>query len=368
MPDPANVAPEEKPEHEASDATEVFDASQLAPLFQNPAATPEALAQGAAQLGITADELARLRAGQSSLAVTPTQKEQLLAVLARAYQSPTPAPGQGGAQPAAAPDHEATQDNESDAWSCSGSPAPTTAPPTPVARRIPAETGTKNDIKENGPGTTAVDTAVGGGRVTMRYGVPSEWTSGGHVANRFAIRYQGPNAENSRWLQFIWREVIGQKPDNSLVVLTDSITTTGGSYTLTGGGTMTTPGAPGVANYNTDSASTTTPFYEGAGVNNRTSDSTTLYDLPYSANDKVAQVFASGATHAISRAHFTTYLIQDDKPTFKVELNLQWVFNSAPPAAGTQSESPGTSGAVTALDPTIHQRFVAQWPAFNFIP
>src|SRR5262249_16943655 len=117
-----------------------------------------------------------------------------------------------------------------------------------------------------------------------------------------------------------------------------------------------------------DTASATDPFYEAAGVNNRSADATTIYDLPGSAVDKVSQVFAAGATRAVSRAHFTTYLIQDDKVTFKVQINIEWKFAAAPRAAGVQSETPGPSAPANALDPTIRTRFVAQWPAFNFIP
>ena len=71
-----------------------------------------------------------------------------------------------------------------------------------------------------------------------------------------------------------------------------SITTSGGTYNLT------TDGNPRKENYNTDAKpGASTPYYEASGANNRTEDSTTIYDLPSNAKSYVEEEFDSGKSN-----------------------------------------------------------------------
>jgi hypothetical protein len=331
---------------EHADATVYFTPEQLAPYLHHRQATPEALARMAADVGITAAELDKLRAGQTGLAMTPAQHAQVLAILARRYAS-QPAEG----TPAVANDH-------GDAWGCSGSPQPQPQP----ARQIPSLTSPRTDVHETGPGTGLTDQAGAGGRVVVRYNIPTD------MGNAFAISYTGPNSENSHWLQFIWREAIGEKADHSVVVITDPIRTNAGQYNLTGGGTMARSGTPTRDNYNTDSLDSSNPFYESTPGSNRTADSTTMYDTPGNLQALVQRMFgpAMSCTRVITRAHFVDYLVQDDRVSYQTGITLQWTFNAATDTP-TPTATAGTTGATTHLDPVIKAKFLAQYPTYAFI-
>lgn len=209
------------------------------------------------------------------------------------------------------------------------------------------------------PGLPAHTAQAGGGDITVRTGMRSKNVSSGvESEERFSISYKGPQASTTRWLQFIWREVVVEHPDRGTFRVAQPITTSGGSYQLT-----TDPGAP---NYNTDSNKAGNPFYEGGFVNNRTADATTIFDLPSSMKPIVGAQFDQGATKVTSRAHFTTYLVRDMKVMYKVNLDVEWAFTDKTEPRRTQAVN--AAGAASALEPEQRKRLIEQYPTVQYLP
>lgn len=324
-----------------------YAAAQLQTMLRQSGLPEQEIERMALAAGMTSEEIAALRAG-SALVMTPAQEASLRASLAAAYAR-VPGRGGGGAQDASA--------------SICGS----SGNPTPTAQHVPAVTGTRTDATETAAGTTAHTGSVGGGTVTLRQDVRVD-VDGAARPPAFAVSYQGPDSQNAHWLQFIWREIIQKDGSNNVTAMTGPITSNVGTYDLTTGGTLTTPGAPAQSNFNTDSLSTTDPFYEAGALANRTADATTMYDHPSSANTFVQRAFANGATEVTSRAHFNTFLVQTDHVTYRTQTNVEWHFTSAA-ATPAPAFSTGSNGAATALSPdALRDRFRAQFPAFSFIP
>ena len=311
------------------------------------------LAALGAELALGPVQLAALLGGCADLRLTPTQLANLKASAAAALAGTKEAESEDGTSSASLCGSTGTPSG--------ASPAPTTAP------TVPSVTASHTGFTETAAGTTLQTDTVGAGAVTIRRDV--EGTVGTRtIVNAFALSYKGADSADAHWLQFIHREIIGIDSAGTATPLTDAITTSGtrgGSYALTPGGTATTFGTPGAANYNTDSASATDPFYEAGFAANRAAGETSMFDKP-AAHGKVNAAFANGAARVISRAHFDTFLVQTDKVTYHSSLTVAYDFASA-----TATPAPTTTlhaaGAASALPSTIQQRFHAQYPAFTFI-
>jgi len=197
---------------------------------------------------------------------------------------------------------------------------------------------------------------VPGGQVSVRTG--TKFTAGPTAYNEgFSLGYQGGLAPDSRWLQFIWREIVVTHPAKGVYRVNAPITTSGGTYPLT-----TDPGNP---SYNTDSASATSPFYEAAFTDIRTADATTIYDQPGAAQALVNAELAGGATTVVSRAHFNTFLVRDFRPLYRVELEVEWSFTAAGGTPRVQTVRSG--GKATSLPRDMRNRLVQQYPNYEYI-
>jgi annexin-like protein len=204
------------------------------------------------------------------------------------------------------------------------------------------------------PGTEVHTGKVEGGTVSVRTG--TQLTAGG-LAEGYSVGYKGGLSDESAWLQFIWREIEVEDPVRGDFRLDQTITTSGGTYKLT-----TDPDDP---HYNTDTASGTDPFYEAAGMSDRTADSSTMYDMPSPMDHLVKAQLAAGATKVTSRAHFNTFLIRDYRAIYRVTVDVEWVFTSAATPPRTQRVT-GTS-KVDGLPSGIRARLVEQFPKFAYI-
>jgi hypothetical protein len=235
---------------------------------------------------------------------------------------------------------------------------------------IPSETGTRTSLPETSGGTEAHSGTVNSGTVKVRTGV--DFTA--DDKDDFAVSYKGPGSADTHILQFISREVVAVNKDKSAHPVAKTITTTGGTYDLTPGGTDSTFGKPGKANVNTDTLSKTAPFYESdesekANGASRTADATTIYDLPGSLAGNVHDAFTTGGAdvdHVVSRAHFVDYIVQKDKVVYSTELNLRWLFNTAADDPKRESKI-GAAGPATTIASPYKEKFDTQWPAFKFI-
>ncbi|MFF5294356.1 eCIS core domain-containing protein [Paractinoplanes globisporus] len=208
----------------------------------------------------------------------------------------------------------------------------------------------------NAPGTEALTFAVPGGVVSVHTG--AEFTAKDHVTDGFTLKYEGGLANESHWLQFIWREIVAQHPVLGEIHVDDSITTSSRRpYKLT-----TDPDDP---QYNTDSKDPKNPYYEAGFASIRTDDSTTMLDHPAPVMAKVRAQFAAGATSVVSRAHFTTFLIRDYRTVAFVALDVEWTFASPVEPPRVQSVKDG--GKADALPKAIRETLIQQYPDFAYI-
>jgi hypothetical protein len=341
-----SAAPEQAPKQpEAAPDLLEISRGDIAASLAGRAPTSGQLASAGRALGLSLAEVATLAAGRSSLRLTHAQYADLKAKLAKQY-------GQA-------------MDNKSDAkgsiCGSSGTPAP------PAATQVPPVTGEHNTRNIVVPGTKAHEAAVDGGTITLRTGAQEDVDAN---PDNFTISYKGTDAPNEHLLQFIHREIIGVHSDGSSHPVDDALSTTGtrgGSYRLTLGGTKSSNGTPGIDNYNTDTTSSTDPFYEAGGASNRTADSTTMIDLPNAMKPKVDAAFAAGATSVVSRAHFDTYLVHTDAVTYHIQVSVEWKFASSAVADPRPTMTTSGSGPATQLPDVIRQRFHSQFPSFNFL-
>ncbi len=204
-------------------------------------------------------------------------------------------------------------------------------------------------------GTKATAAKVGGGDVSVNTGVKFTTHRGESATEGFSIGYKGGLASESRWLQFIWREIIISLPVKGENRLSGPVPVAGYSFT-------TDPDKP---NYNVDSKDPGGPFYEGSYSASRTAEATTMYDEPTPIVGRIRAAFADGATKVISRAHFNTYLIRDYKTIYHIYLQVEWVFTSShiPPRVQTVR----TAEEADSLPEDMKTRLAAQYPKYAYI-
>jgi hypothetical protein len=214
--------------------------------------------------------------------------------------------------------------------------------------------------KVNKAGKLEDTTDVAGGKVEVHTGVDYDRGSENRPSG-FSMAYTGTDAGTTRWLQFIWREMVVERAKQKPTRLDAAVTSTAKSgYRLT-----TDPDKP---NYNTDTASATSPFYEAGFVNNRTDDSTTMFDFPAPMTGLLKSQFQGDdkATKVTSRAHFTTYLVRGMDVLYSVKTDVEWVFTSADEPARTQSTR--AAGKVGKLDAAQRARLIEQYPNYDYLP
>ena len=201
---------------------------------------------------------------------------------------------------------------------------------------------------------------VPGGKIKVRTGGKTKnLGSGVESTERFWLDYTGTDAPRTRWLQFIWREIIADDPVKGKYRVSGTMSTTGGSYALT-----TDPKSP---SYNTDVVpGTADPFYESSGINNRTDNSTVIFDKPYDAADKVGGAFDAGATKVVSRAHFITYLVRDWRVLHKANVDIEWKFTSKTDTPARKQSA--SVSAASKIEERQHARLVSQYPKFDYLP
>jgi hypothetical protein len=221
----------------------------------------------------------------------------------------------------------------------------------------PATSPHPDEVAVSAPGTVSHAGTTEGGTVTAHTGTEFSIGGGPTRTEGFSIGYQGGLAGDSHWLQFIWREVEVTHPVRGDYRVDQAVTTTGGTYQLT-----TDPDDP---HYNTDSKDPSTPFYEGGFADNRTADSTTIYDHPGALVNVVNAQLAGGATKVVSRAHFNTFLVRDFRTIYHVGIDVEWEFTS--PAVPPRRQTDRSEGRVDALPSGMRARLVSQYPRFSYI-
>jgi hypothetical protein len=208
------------------------------------------------------------------------------------------------------------------------------------------------------PGTEKHTAKVGDGDVSVRTDVESK-TGSKTYPEGFSIGYTGRKAEDSRWLQFLWSEIISTQADKT--EKRASATALG----VAGGRSMDLTTDPTAPKYHVDSASTTNPFYENRFTNIRTATGTTIYDRPSEFTNVIMKEFDAGATKVVEKDHFDDFLIRENKTIYRVSVVVTWEYTSKTAVARSTAFQSGT--AATALPADLKKVLVRDYPKFDFI-
>ena len=184
--------------------------------------------------------------------------------------------------------------------------------------------GSFQTVSGSGTAPSTPPPAVEGGQVTALTQVqyPTPGASGGTASLSFGVTYQGGLAAESRWLQFIWREIQVTARDGTVRMLTDPVTIGARTYPLT-----TNSSSP---NFSVDSRSSSDPFYEAStSTSRREPDLTMIGDAPTPIRSLVAREFANGARSVVSREHFEIYLIRDYRTLYHIGIDIEHNHSSA---------------------------------------
>jgi Domain of unknown function (DUF4157) len=223
----------------------------------------------------------------------------------------------------------------------------------------PAATGgTFQTTPGTGTPPSTTPPAVEGGQVSALTGVQYPTPSGGTKSLSFAVTYTGGLAPESRWLQFIWREIEVTAANGTKSMLKDPVTIGSRTYSLT-----TDPKAP---NYSVDSGSASDPFYEASRSTSRREPNLTMIgDAPTPIMSLVAREYAAGAKNVVSRAHFELYLIRDYRTLYHVAVDVEHPFRDAV-HHGTNRQIRVTE-LVSALPAPLQKALVQDYPTFGYI-
>ena len=208
------------------------------------------------------------------------------------------------------------------------------------------------------PGTEQHKAKVGDGEVSVRTDV--EYKVGERTRKEgFSVGYTGGKAEETRWLQFLWSEIIATQADGTekRVAATGLPVTSAKTMDLT-----TDPAAPKRI---VDSAKSDNPFYETGGINIRTAGGTTIYDRPAEFADIMKRQFDAGATKVVEKDHFDDFLIREYKTIYRVSVVVTWEYTSKTAIARSTAFESGA--AATALPADIKKVLVRDYPKFDFI-
>ncbi|HEX3977521.1 MAG TPA: hypothetical protein VHW96_14735 [Solirubrobacteraceae bacterium] len=215
------------------------------------------------------------------------------------------------------------------------------------------------------PAPTATD-GVGSGKVKVHIDIPFTFTGDGAKRDHgVSLLYEGSDAPQMRWLQFIWREVV---PDGGKGVAGTGYHQ-GVSYPLT-----TDPAEPSQIGWNTDTATYRGAggegaFYEKDNAVRRDRGSIEMFDEPSSpyVND-VRKAFAGSASGGgvTGRAHLVQYLVKGKDILYRAEIVYDYRYAAATdnPAGRPRLVS---HGKASAIDPGARARLHQQFPQLDFL-
>lgn len=213
----------------------------------------------------------------------------------------------------------------------------------PVVQRAPPQIVKRGKVEHTGavgkvpPGRTD--------HVEVRTGEEVALSSGKKVPNMIALVYSGADAEKSKWLQFVWFELVATAPDK--------VTTGTGTFPMLSGKDLPLTTEPEKSPVWGVDGGADDPFYEApgaatsGGLNIRNASTSTIFDDPGgdSALSMAESLSAARpkATEVVFRAHFDSYLMQPQKSGLIATYHVSWV-------ATTKFTKGGSSGTLTTGD------------------
>ena len=217
------------------------------------------------------------------------------------------------------------------------------------------------------PGTQT-STPVPGGTATVSTNSnptgagPNDW---------FSMNYQGANAAQTGWLQFIAIEL-------------EMFDASGASLGFDVGRDLPAPGyriltsRPGAHRWYLDSIGASAPFYDSpradgaAGVHQNGPSQTEMHDRPGSDPTVVADLFTRpNVARVVERERFHDYLVRGMEVLFRSELYVQFVWTSAPgPGAGDppRTHVPVSQGPASSITTGQHQELIRRHPSYGYLP
>ncbi len=206
--------------------------------------------------------------------------------------------------------------------------------------------------------------AAAGGTVSAGTQVPYTTTKGMTGTYGFGVGYKGALSSDSRWLQFIEREIDSvPKGGGKAVALNKEITASSGAGTYTY--KLTTVSTS--PQWNVDGTDPSNPFFDETHSRDTWRDATSvaIYDSPQARDDLVNDRFSVGATAVTSRAHFEIYLIRDFSAIYHIEIEIIWTYSA--PGKKTISRTVKAAGSVSSLPSALRAALVARYPAYAYI-
>ncbi|HEV3412125.1 MAG TPA: DUF4157 domain-containing protein [Puia sp.] len=162
------------------------------------------------------------------------------------------------------------------------------------------------------------------GIVTARTGFPDPADPA--FNNQIGLDYTGSDAADTRWIQFVFREMSALDPaTRNRVFNTGSVTTTGGTHKYS---------QPSAIFWNVDTVPAThSMYYEAGGDHRRTPGSIEIIDQVIGFNgeaDKFAGSFASRPAKVKFTEAFDSYLVVNDtKVMYHIRYNISFVFDTS---------------------------------------
>jgi hypothetical protein len=214
-----------------------------------------------------------------------------------------------------------------------------------------------------GKGPPTPPPPVAGGTVTAETEVPWETKSGKTGQYGFGVGYSGALSADSRWVQFIEREIsFDPKGGGKRTSLDKEITAGGGKNTYR----LTTSAAS--PNWAVDSYSASTPFFDEKSDAWRTATSVSIYDAPAPREADVKDLFDAGHTNVTSRAHFDIYLIRDYSAIYHVEIEILWTFLDPKDLNKRRAvRTIKSTGTTSSLPAALKSALVARYPTYAYI-
>jgi hypothetical protein len=212
----------------------------------------------------------------------------------------------------------------------------------------PANVRPVDNITRKAPTRTV---KIGAGKVTACADVGFRFAGDSH-AHGVSLSYEGPDASEMRWLQFIWREVTTDQGQP----ISGTLYHQGQDYPLT-----TNPSEPSQIGWNTDTATylggPDSAFYEKDNATNRTAGRLEMFDEPSAPS--VTAAHAPG----VSRAHLIQYLVKGRTVLFRTEFEIE--HGSSQPGAKPRLVS---AQPAAAIDPGPRARLHAQFKDLDYLP
>jgi hypothetical protein len=220
--------------------------------------------------------------------------------------------------------------------------------------------------KVTGTGEKAklTNSTVGGGEVSVSTGI--NYTIIGLGAERkdgFSLGYAGKDAPTTRWLQFIWRELLITEHPDKTKKLPESVPA---KFPTPYNTTYDSTSDPAKPNYSTD-AGPGSPYFEDAGADNRDDGSITIFDTPNRGGaPAIREAFKTGATKVVSRAHFVAYLVRGNQVLYEVRITAEWVLTK--PTDTPTATYKVTGDKADKLDPRIREQLLKDFPKTDYLP